>query len=142
MRSIDIDFDIHKMIEIERRGFEEADNTVLRRLLRLDAPTSEASHAPSQTSLAGAWASDGVLLPSGTQLRMKYNGRVHEGVVRDGAWLVEGSSYSSPSGAARGVALTKRGKHPNLDGWIYWEARSPGGSLWVSLAQLRANAKG
>ena len=35
MRTIEVDFDIHQLIELERRSFEETPNDVLRRLLRL-----------------------------------------------------------------------------------------------------------
>ena len=35
MRTIKIDFDIHQLVELERRSFEETPNDALRRLLRL-----------------------------------------------------------------------------------------------------------
>ena len=35
MRTIKIDFDIHKRIEMERRGFDDPPNAALRRLLGL-----------------------------------------------------------------------------------------------------------
>lgn len=36
-RSIEIDFDVHKVIELERRGFQESPNDVLRRLLKIES---------------------------------------------------------------------------------------------------------
>jgi hypothetical protein len=141
MRSIEIDFDVHKRIEAERRDFSDTDNAVLRRLLGLEEPLNGSSPPPPIcVSRIGAWSSDGVVLAPGARLRMTYNGRRHEGVIEDGVWLVEGRRFSSPSGAARGVALTKRGKHPHLDGWNYWEVKPPEAAGWISLAQLRFEA--
>lgn len=82
----------------------------------------------------------GVSLPHGTELRMEYNGRVHTGRIEDGRWMVEGRSFNSPSAAAGGGATTKNGKHPSLDGWIYWQARLPGEHDWIAIAELRRRA--
>ena len=35
-KSIEIDFDVHQIIELEKRDFFESENDVLRRLLKLD----------------------------------------------------------------------------------------------------------
>lgn len=139
-RTIEIDFDVHKLIETERRSFTETPNEVLRRLLNLSAPL------PVQTVKKGygnrSWSGEGVTLPHGTMLRMTYNGRQHEGQIADGKWVVDGKTFDSPSGAASGVAVTKSGKHTRLDGWGYWEARVPGDSSWVRISGLRRKADG
>ena len=138
LRTIEIDFDVHKRIELERTSFIETPNAVLRRLLDIDG----AQPAPQLTIPAGrrAWASKGVTLPHGTELRMEYNGRVYTGAVENGSWLVEGGHYKSPSAAAGGVARTKGGHRTSLDGWIYWQVKRPGDNDWIGISQLRSKA--
>jgi len=133
LRTIEIDFDVHKRIELERTSFTETPNAVLRRLLNIpdDKP------AP-QLSPGRPWTGKGVTLPHGTELRMEYNGRVHKGVIENGAWHVEGGQYRSPSAAASGVARTKGGNRTSLDGWIYWHAKRPGDANWIGISQLRS----
>jgi hypothetical protein len=135
-RTIEIDFDIHKLIEAERHGFEEIPNDALRRLLRL--PDRE-SKVPRKKSIQGcrSWSGEGVMLHHGTLVRMRYNGRQYEGEIVDGKWVIEGKTFDSPSGAASGVAITKKGKQTRLDGWIYWEARLLGETFWQHINALR-----
>jgi hypothetical protein len=132
-RTIEIDFDVHRCIENERRGFDESPNDALRRLLKLPekSPPSEPSEvAPARKS----WSSNSVTLPHGTRVRMRYNGRTSEGQINDGSWEIEGRKFNSPSGAASGVAITKNGKAPQLNGWLYWEVITEKG--WVLLNDL------
>lgn len=136
-RSVDIDFDVHKRIELARESFSETPNAVLRRLLGLDA--CQAAHKVSAAATMRAWTGKGVQLPHGTRLRMDYNGRTHEGEILDGSWLIEGQMYSSPSAAAGGVALTKDGKRTNLDGWLYWWALLPDKETWIKLSEMRGS---
>lgn len=134
LRQIEIDLEVHKRIELAKRSFAETENEVLRRLLGVDV-------AQSQLVQAGrAWSGKGVSLPHGTELQMEYNGRVHNGRIDEGSWLVEGESFSSPSAAAGGVALTKAGTRPSLDGWIYWQVKRPVDDNWVPLKSLRQQA--
>ena len=131
-RTINIDFDVHKKIETERRNFTETPNEVLRRLLKIAGP------AP--TANGRQWSGEGVALPHGTELRMEYNGAVYHGRIDDGGWLVEGKRFNSPSGAA-GVAKTRAGNTTKLDGWLYWQARRPGDHDWASIKELRRKAR-
>ncbi|WP_133254306.1 hypothetical protein [Phenylobacterium deserti] len=135
MRTIAIDFEVHKLIEMERTSFDETPNAALRRLLGLprSSARTEGDHAKGP-----GWTCDGVHLPDGTQLRMSYSGRSHRGEIDGGTWLVEGQRFRSPSGAASGVARTRSGKHPRLDGWIYWEALLPGTEEWIRILELRS----
>jgi hypothetical protein len=152
-RTIEIDFEVHKRIELERRGFTETPNAVLRRLLKIDetvavskgsATDQRASNvhhrAPNtiSTPFGGApWSGKRVTLPHGTLVQMEYNGRQHSGSIQDGLWVVEGGQYKSPSAAAGGVARTRRGKPTSLDGWIYWRVKRPGDTEWIAIQQLR-----
>jgi hypothetical protein len=135
-RTIEIDFDIHKLIEGERKNFSETPNAVLRRLLKL--PVRQAMLPSKKSGAAGrSWSGEGVTLPHGTAIRMKYNRRLYEGEIVDGRWAIDGKNYDTPSGAASAVGLTKRGKKTRLDGWIYWQARVPGDTTWTPISALR-----
>ena len=133
-RSIEIDFDVHQKIELERKSFSETQNDVLRRLLGLNGNSTETR---KRESGGRPWSGKGVTLPHGTKLRMEYNGRQHNGIIEDGIWLVEDKRYSTPSAAASGVAVTKDGKRTNLDGWIYWHAKRPSDANWSAIRGLR-----
>jgi hypothetical protein len=136
VRTIEVDFDVHKRIELERQSFAETPNAVLRRLLQIDG----GKPAPIANTQSGGrpWAGKGVALPHGTELRMEYNGRVHQGAIENGAWVVEGGRYNSPSAAAGGVARTREGKRTSLDGWVYWQVKRPGDTEWIGIAGLRS----
>ncbi|MCU1483229.1 MAG: hypothetical protein JWQ19_4015 [Subtercola sp.] len=133
-RTIEIDFDIHKLIEGEKKSFSESDNVALRRLLKLSVLAAAASLPATK---GREWRDEGVTFPHGTEVRMTYNKRLHIGAIEDGQWLVEGVRYSSPSAAAGGVALTKKGEKTNLDGWKYWEAKLPGSIKWKPINKMR-----
>lgn len=133
MRTVEIDFDVHKKIEQARMSFGEDDNTVLRRLLGLKA----ASPKPAGDVKGTPWEDNGVLLPHGTKIRMEYTRVKHEGVISNGRWLVEGSLYDTPSGAATAIVTTKGGKSTKLNGWTYWQVKRPQDADWVSLMALR-----
>ena len=135
MRTIEIDFDVHRAIEMERKSFDDTPNSTLRRLLKLEGTTPTSDAPPSS---GRAWAGKGVTLPHGTEVRMEYNGRVYIGRIENGEWVVEGTRFKSPSAAASGVAITRAGKKTNLDGWIYWQIKRAGDIRWSPLSQLKA----
>jgi hypothetical protein len=136
MRTIEIDYDIHRLIQLERRSFDEPEYVALRRLLKLGAPTDEA-RAEAEHSRMRGWSKGGVSLPHGTELRMEYNGILHLGRIADGAWEVEGHRESSASGAASAVARTRDGDRVNINGKAYWHVRRPGDSDWIPYADLK-----
>lgn len=135
-RTIEIDFDVHRLIENERTGFAESANEALRRLLKLP-PRVAAKSNKKPVNGHRSWSDEGVTLAHRTAIKMRYNGRLHEGEIVDGKWVVDGKTFDSPSGAASGVAITRSGKHTRLDGWIYWEAKQPGEDKWTRIAALR-----
>ncbi len=140
-RQIDIDFEVHKAIELARRSFSESPNHVLRRLLGIKKSsfTQNQSQPPNNQKSFKSWQGKGVELPHSTELRMDYNGVSYEGTIDNGKWLVEGTSYASPSGAANGVTVTKDGTKTQLNGWVYWQARLPGTEVWTPLSTLKSN---
>lgn len=138
MRSIDIDFEVHKRIEQERQSFAETPNEVLRRMLGIDKRTQTHAPAPKPHNQNGrAWQGKGVILPHGTQARFQYNGRLHEAQIKEGEWHTEGGSHNSPSAAAISVARTKSSRRTHLNGWSLWEVKRPEDKEWKSLNALR-----
>ena len=137
--TIEIDFEVHKKIEVERASFGEKPNDALRRLLGLGpsaVTTAPPSGASASAMLGRSWVGKNVELPHGTLLRMRHNNRAYDGVIHDGEWLVDGHRYSSPSGAAGGVAITRAGTRTKLDGWTYWTARKPGSPDFIPMNTL------
>ncbi|MGO4837182.1 hypothetical protein AB4144_33530, partial [Rhizobiaceae sp. 2RAB30] len=90
-QKIDIDWDIHRMIEAERRGFDEPPHVALRRLLKLPPP-EPCSPEPAPVSSGLAWREDNVEVPHGSDARMAYQrGRqVYEGKFLDGKLVIGG----------------------------------------------------
>jgi SeqA protein N-terminal domain len=145
MKTIEIDFDIHRLIEIERKGFDESENSALRRLLNLSSKIdlqSSTKHgaivAPETTISQGRpWSGKGLVLPHGTELRMEYRGQVVRGVIENGVWSVEGNKTTSPSDAAGSAVVTKNGERPSLNGWVYWEVKRPTDATWRKLKSMK-----
>lgn len=142
-RTIEIDFDIHKMIEAERRNFDEPPYVALRRLLRLAPIQKVLTPTVSETGSETSWKEDGVELPHGSLVRMEYNRgkQIYDGTISNGKWIVDGRVFDSPSGAASELAVTKKGKSTKLNGWLYWKVKLPGATEWKSLRLLRARAQ-
>jgi hypothetical protein len=152
LRQIEIDFEIHKMIEQERRSFDEPPYVALRRLLKLqDQADKAASMRPpataSQVHLPATgsrpFVEDGVTIPHGSKARMVYarGSQVYEGEFLDGKLVVNGISYSALSPAASALGITKTGTTTSLNGWLYWQAKFPGTSKWLKLWDLRERAR-
>lgn len=137
-KSVEIDFDIYKRIEAERRDFDDTPNAALRRLLGLPEDSGLEPATPSKHWASGWHGPTGVFLPEGTHLRLTYSGQSHTALIDQGKWTADGKTWHSPSGAASGLARTKRGKRTRLDGWNYWEALLPGETDWVPLREIRA----
>lgn len=140
MRTIEIDFDIHKAIETHRTSFEETPNDVLRRILQLGE--SKKNSFLKGEEAGRSYTYQYMELPHGTEARMSYNGQQHLAHIENGFWITEdGQRHKSPSGAARHVAVTRSGGKTNLDGWKYWEARKPGSTDWTSIQHLWEQAQ-
>jgi hypothetical protein len=136
MRPIEIDFEVHKTIEMARTSFDETPNDVLRRLLSIDKAVPK--KGTSDVAPSGKdWAWKDISLPHGTELRMEYNGQTYSGEIVDGSFLVEGTKVKSPSDAACTVATTKNGRKTSLNGWIYWQFKRPGERVWKYIDTLR-----
>ena len=159
-RKIEIDFEIHQLIEMERRSFDEPENAALRRLLNLDdAKRSDDSEASADRRLAERleqtlnsetggegrpFIEDGVVIPSGTLARMSYlrGAQRYEGRFIDGNLKVGNETFTSFSSAARSLAVTKDGSKTSLNGWLYWEVKKPGSTKWERVWDLRESVRG
>ncbi len=150
LRQIEIDFDIHQMIELERRGFDELPFMALRRLLKLpeinraaksDKPMLAQHLGPTEGG-GRPFVEDGVSIPHGSYAQMKYmrGQQVYEGQFLDGKLVIKGIKYSALSPAASALGITKKGVTTSLNGWLYWEAKFPGESTWRKLSDLREKA--
>ncbi|MFK4489575.1 hypothetical protein [Bradyrhizobium sp. USDA 336] len=137
LTSIQIDFDIHKAIEAERRGFEEPPYIALRRLLGLPAPREKIERIRAEDGTP--WSEDGIVIPHGSLARMEYQrgAQVFEGAFLNGRLVVNGRSYDTLSAAATDLARTKSGKRTSLNGWSYWKVKVRGEGPWKLMLDLR-----
>lgn len=146
---IAIDWEVHQLIERERKGFTEAPLSALRRLLGLDvtaeapAPVAEKQRvrvrAAKKPEAEKVWT-EGLTIPNGTKARFNYRRgtRPIYGEFVNGMLVAAGREYDSLSKAANDLATTRNGKKTRLNGWLYWAIEVPGGSgNWVILDNLR-----
>lgn len=127
MHTIDVDFDVFKTLTNLRENEAMTYNDAIRRLLSLP-PTPTPARQPDA---AGDWITKGVRFPSGTELRAPYRGQMVLAKVSDGALVLNGKRFTSPSGAA--VSITGG----PVNGWTFWEFRTPGTSTWRSINSMR-----
>ena len=78
-----------------------------------------------------SWVVDGVAFPNGTKFRCKYKGYFYYAQVCDGALMINGKKFFSPSAAA--VTITRN----SVDGWLFWDCKLPGNSSWVNICALK-----
>jgi hypothetical protein len=137
--TIEIDFDIHKAIENERRGFDEPPRIALRRLLKLPEERQPPRIEPKVAQSGRPWREGSVEIPHGSEARMSYQrgSQVFEGRFVDGKLIVQGRDFHTLSSAASALARTKDGSVPSLNGWNYWEVRLPGQDRWIPMKALR-----
>ena len=143
-----LDWDIHQLIEQERRGFEEAPVAALRRLLGLDKPEKAdkpAQPQPRQRIRVKAqthrdeWTDSGIVIPNGTVARFTYRRGTNPiyGEFKDGKLHATGKIYDTLSEAANDLATTRKGKKTRLNGWLYWQVKPEGSENWVIMDKLR-----
>lgn len=140
---IEIDWEVHQLIELERNGFDEPPIEALRRLLRLSGAKPRVRVKAKSSS--PDWRSDGVTLKEGARLRFAYrkNTKPIMGEVKAGKITAAGRSYDTLSAAANDLAVTQEGRKTRLNGWMFWSLEDPEGSgNWVILDQLRKKERG
>ena len=130
MVAIDVDFEVFKELTVRRRSEAMTENEVIREILGLSEPAISKTVA-SPASGGAPWVCKGVIFPHGTEFRATHKGRQHTGTVQNGALVLNGKRFSSPSGAA--VAITGN----PINGWMFWECLMPGTTRWKTIAELR-----
>ena len=128
MQTIQIDFDVYKVLTTKRKSESESYNDVLRQMLGLPFQSKHLLNGPSR-----AWIIKGVTFPEGTQFRANYKGKVYHAKIEGGQFMMDGRRFDSPSQAA--VYITKN----SVNGWIFWEACLPGEATWKLLKSFRQN---
>jgi len=142
LNSMEIDFDIHKLVEAERSDFDEPPYMALRRLLNLPNKKKKLPSEPIRTT-GRPFLQDGVEVPHGSLARMRYQRgtQVYEGKFLDGMIVVGDKKFPSLSNAADALGIKKDGGHTSLNGWMYWEAKLPGESGWRRLWDMREEVR-
>lgn len=131
MPKLDIDFEVFKAITARRGSEDVTENDVLRSLLGLNSPSGEDLAGRTSSPDNSDWVVKGVRFRDGTEFRASYKGQTWLGRVRKGALEVGGKRYDSPSSAAMSIT-----KSP-VNGWTFWQYRSPGQSSWQVIKSLR-----
>lgn len=124
METIEVDFEVWKMITARRTSKEVTENDVLRDLLGLEAAALSTDDGPG-------WTWKGVNLPNGTELRAEFKGREYTAKITRNEWFQDGKVMSSPSQAA--AYITDGG----VNGWTFWQAKTPDRENWVTLDVIR-----
>ena len=131
MRTIEVDFDVFKALTLRRPSEDVTENDVLRELLGL--PTRRAVKPLDTNSTQGDWVAKGITFPSGTEFRATYKGQTYLARVENGALVLNGQPFDSPSAAA--VSITGN----PVNGWTFWECRLPGRTSWQIIKALRGS---
>jgi hypothetical protein len=79
----------------------------------------------------GDWIVKGVTFPGGTEFRATYKGQTYLGRVEAGALVLNGRRFDTPSAAAMSISGNP------VNGWTFWECRSPGRTSWQLIKGLR-----
>lgn len=131
MVAIDIDFEVFKELTMRRRSEAMTENEVIREILGLSKPTAHTKAVTLASNRGTPWVSKGVTFPHGTEFRATHKGQQYTGIVQNGALVVNGKRFSSPSAAA--VAITGN----PVNGWMFWECLVPGTTNWKTITELR-----
>ncbi len=131
MTTIDVDFEVFKELTARRRSEEMTENEVLREVLGLTKPARGSTAVAAADTAGVAWVSKGVSFPHGTEFRATYKGQQFTAIVKNGALVMNGKRFTSPSAAA--VSITGN----PVNGWRFWECLPPGSTKWKLAAQLR-----
>lgn len=131
MATIDVDFEVFKELTARRRSEEMTENEVLREVLGLTKPVRSSSTVTAAEKGGGAWVSKGISFPHGTEFRATYKGQQFSAIVKNGALVMNGKRFASPSAAA--VSITGN----PVNGWRFWECLLPGSAKWKLAAEFR-----
>jgi hypothetical protein len=128
MESIKTDSDLRGEIPSQQSSKKMSHSEVTETSFRMDP-----IHPKSSKTAVGnvSWVVDGVAFPNGTEFRCKYKGYSYYAHVYNGALMINGKKFLSPSAAA--VSITRN----SIDGWLFWDCKLPGNSSWVNICALK-----
>jgi hypothetical protein len=140
MKTIEVDFDVYKALTLRRPTESVTENDVLRELLGLPRVAHGQQAALSASAAVttiepGAWITKGVRFPAGTEFRAHYKGETHLARVQNGALVLNGQRYDTPSSAAMAITGSP------VNGWTFWECRTPGQAAWRMIKALRKSLR-
>ena len=130
MPAIEVDFEVYKELIRRRPSEAVSENDVLRQVLGLANQRTSATVIPGP--VPGEWVTKGVRFPVGTEFRATYKGKTYLGRAENGALVLNGQRFDSPSAAAMSIT----GKPVN--GWTFWEGRLPGRTSWQIIKAQRS----
>ena len=130
MPTIDIDFDVFKALTARRPNQNVTENDVLRDLLGLPMKGVATVGGGSHPAV-GEWITKGVRFPPSTEFRANYKGQTYLGRVENGALVLNGHRFDTPSAAAMSITANP------VNGWTFWECRLPGQASWQMIKALR-----
>jgi hypothetical protein len=130
MPAIEVDFEVYKELIRRRPDETVSENDVLRQVLGL--ANRKALSAANPGVVAGEWVTKGVRFPAGTEFRATYKGKTYLARAENGALVLNGRRFDSPSAAAMSIT----GKPVN--GWTFWEGRQPGRTAWQIIKAQRS----
>ena len=130
MPAIEVDFEVYKELIRRRPSEAVSENDVLRQVLGLANQRTPATVNSSPEP--GEWVTKGVRFPAGTEFRATYKGKTYLGRAENGALVLNGQRFDSPSAAAMSIT----GKPVN--GWTFWEGRLPGRTAWQIIKAQRS----
>ena len=131
-KTIEIDFDVYKVIINNSKHFNESANDVLRRLLNISSSQVTSIVSNVQTNTGGLMVKN-VFLPAGMKLRKYFKGSLLQAEVHDGFIEYNGKRYTSPSGAAVDAA------GGSVNGWRFWEYLDTKSNTWKVIDTLKGN---
>ncbi len=130
MVAIDVDFEVFKVLTARRKSERMTENDVIREALGLHEPRRGGNDELSLRA-ESSWIVKGVEFPQGSEFRANYKGRLYTGAVDNGALVIGGRRFTSPSAAA--VSITGN----PVNGWVFWEVRLPGSFGWKPAVTFR-----
>jgi hypothetical protein len=128
MESIKTDSDLRNGISSQQSSKKMSWGEVSETSLKM-----ERIHPKNSQNKVGhvSWVVDGVAFPDGTEFRCKYKGHCYYALVCEGALMINGKKFLSPSAAA--VTITRNA----VDGWLFWDCKLPGDSSWVNICAFK-----
>jgi len=128
MQTFEIDFDVFKEMILRRKSENVTPNDVLRQVFSLEHKSGDDF---SDSASEHPWVTKGVSFPDGTEFRATHKGKIYNGIVQNGALIIDAKRFTSPSAAA--VSITGN----SVNGWIFWECKMPGLNSCKTIKSLR-----